>query len=193
MPEGIRRSSGSFLARPLRGGFFIVPVALALTAPVQAQAQTSVLAVYAAAFDRFGHHEVVGLALTLGVLFRHPRILRAAGRALAWYQRTGLESLARRSGLMGLLPPSLRRVEPMAPAMASSFSNALIAPVEWRVTPDVLRFDVAQHNKTGRSFEIEIPRDWRPRAPRFAVAADVRCDGRYLGQITEAVVDIGNE
>ena len=43
-------------------------------------------------------------AVTLGFLFMHPRALRAAGRLLRVYQRTGLEALVRRSGLLRLLP-----------------------------------------------------------------------------------------
>jgi glycolate oxidase iron-sulfur subunit len=68
--------------------------------------------------------------LTLGFLFMHPRTLRAAGRMLRVYQRSGLESLVRRSGLIRLLPPSLRRLEPQAPRVASHFSNARIAARE---------------------------------------------------------------
>jgi glycolate oxidase iron-sulfur subunit len=68
--------------------------------------------------------------LTLGFLFMHPRILRAAGRVLSWYQRSGLESLVRRGGLMKLLPPPLRRLEPQTPRIAPPFSNARIAPHE---------------------------------------------------------------
>jgi len=37
---------------------------------------------------------------------------------------------------------------------------------------------------------VTIPRDWRGSQPRVAIAADVRSDGRYLGQIAEAVIDI---
>ena len=38
--------------------------------------------------------------VTLGYLFMHPRALRAAGRLLRFYQRSGLEALARNAGLM---------------------------------------------------------------------------------------------
>ena len=65
-------------------------------------------------------------ALTLGFLFTHPRALRAAGRIVGLYQRSGLETLARRLGLLTLLPPALRRLEPQTPRIASQFSNALI-------------------------------------------------------------------
>jgi hypothetical protein len=37
---------------------------------------------------------------------------------------------------------------------------------------------------------VTIPRSWQPPAPRLAIAADVLADGRYLGQITEAVVEM---
>jgi glycolate oxidase iron-sulfur subunit len=73
--------------------------------------------------------------LTLGFLFMHPRALRGAGRALRLYQRSGLESLVRASGLLRLVPAALRRVEPQAPRMASAFSNALIAPHEEPAVP----------------------------------------------------------
>jgi len=67
---------------------------------------------------------------------------------------------------------------------------ALVAPSEWRVEPEVLRFGAAPGVQTRRSFAIQAPRGWQPKLPRFAVAADVLCDGKYLGQITEAVVEI---
>lgn len=69
-------------------------------------------------------------ALSLGFLFQHPGALRVAGRLLGIYQRSGLESVMRRSGLLRLLPADLRRLEPQAPRIAPRFSNALIAPVE---------------------------------------------------------------
>lgn len=69
-------------------------------------------------------------ALTLRFLFRHPRLLRAAGHAMGLYQRSGAEALVRRSGVLRLLPADLRRLEPQAPRMAPAFSNALIAARE---------------------------------------------------------------
>ena len=78
--------------------------------------------------------------LTLGFLFTHPRLLRAAGRLLWFYQRSGLQSLFRRTGLIELLPARLRRLEPQTPVIAPAFSNRLIAareqpggPVRYRV------------------------------------------------------------
>jgi glycolate oxidase iron-sulfur subunit len=65
--------------------------------------------------------------VTLGVLFTHPRLLRIAGRILRMYQRSGLQSLVRRTGLVRLLPYRLRQLEPQMPVIASAFSDALIA------------------------------------------------------------------
>ncbi len=67
---------------------------------------------------------------------------------------------------------------------------ALVAPPEWRIEPDVLRFEVPGGSMKAQAFGLQVPRDWHPSSPRFAIAADVVCDGRYLGQITEAVVDL---
>ncbi|MCI0718175.1 MAG: hypothetical protein L0338_04255, partial [Acidobacteria bacterium] len=67
---------------------------------------------------------------------------------------------------------------------------ALVAPSEWTIEPDVLRFEATTGGKVHREFRISVPRDWRPSSPRFAIAADVLCDGKYRGQITEAVVDV---
>ncbi|HTH02550.1 MAG TPA: (Fe-S)-binding protein [Vicinamibacterales bacterium] len=82
--------------------------------------------------ERQGAHRGVARkfwrALTLGFLFMHPGALRLAGRVLGVYQRSGLEGLSRRMGILRLLPASLRRLEPQAPRMAPKFSNALIPP-----------------------------------------------------------------
>ncbi|MBI3682282.1 MAG: MBL fold metallo-hydrolase [Acidobacteria bacterium] len=67
---------------------------------------------------------------------------------------------------------------------------ALITPSEWRVEPDVLEFEVPAKGHGKKSFTIAIPKGWSAPSPRLAIAADVRAGGRYLGQITEAVVDL---
>ena len=69
-------------------------------------------------------------AITLHFLFKRPRVLRGLGRVMGWYQRSGLEGIVRRSGLTGLLPATLRRLEPQAPRIAAAFSNQLIAATE---------------------------------------------------------------
>jgi glycolate oxidase iron-sulfur subunit len=69
-------------------------------------------------------------ALTLRFLFMHPRVLRGAGRVLRVYQRSGLETAVRRTGLLRLLPAALQRIEPQAPRIGPRFSNALVAAEE---------------------------------------------------------------
>lgn len=64
--------------------------------------------------------------LTLHLLFMRPRLLRAVGALLRWYQRSGLQTLVRRLGLTRLLPADLRQLEPQTPTMAERFSPALI-------------------------------------------------------------------
>lgn len=66
----------------------------------------------------------------LRTLFTRPRLLRLVGRVLYLWQASGLQALARRSGLTALLPSDLRRLEPQAPKILSKFSHQLIAPVE---------------------------------------------------------------
>jgi glyoxylase-like metal-dependent hydrolase (beta-lactamase superfamily II) len=67
---------------------------------------------------------------------------------------------------------------------------ALVAPPEWSVEPGVVKFEVPANSAGERPVGIAIPKSWTPRAARFAIAADVVADGKYLGQITEAVVDL---
>jgi glycolate oxidase iron-sulfur subunit len=69
-------------------------------------------------------------ALTLGFLFKHPRVLRGAGRLMRLYQRSGIEAAVRRFGLTRFFPPSLRRLEPQAPRIAPAFSNRLVGREE---------------------------------------------------------------
>ena len=68
--------------------------------------------------------------LTLRTLFMNPRLLRAFGRGLRLYQRSGAQSLVRRLGLTRLLPANLRRLEPQTPLVSSAFSPDLIRPIE---------------------------------------------------------------
>lgn len=68
--------------------------------------------------------------LTLRFLFMKPGALHRAARLLRFYQRTGLQSAFRKLGLTRLLPANLRRLEPMAPAIAPRFSCELISATE---------------------------------------------------------------
>jgi hypothetical protein len=67
---------------------------------------------------------------------------------------------------------------------------AIVAPSDWSITPEVLTIEVPPHAKSSKQITIKIPKDWQAPGPRFAIAADVMCDNRYLGQITEAVVEM---
>ena len=73
--------------------------------------------------------------VTLRVVFTRPRLLRAIGRLLWLWQASGLQTLARRAGLMNLLPSNLRRLEPQAPTILAKFSHQLIQPIESPVAP----------------------------------------------------------
>jgi glyoxylase-like metal-dependent hydrolase (beta-lactamase superfamily II) len=66
----------------------------------------------------------------------------------------------------------------------------LVGPGEWRVEPDILRFEIPARSTAARAFALQIPPGWESKTPRIAIAADVVCDGKYLGQITEAVVEV---
>jgi len=68
--------------------------------------------------------------LTLGLMFQQPWLLRIFGRAMLLYQRSGLQWLIRRSGVMRLMPARLRQLEAMAPTIVAPFSYARIAAVE---------------------------------------------------------------
>ncbi|MCZ2148741.1 MAG: MBL fold metallo-hydrolase [Bryobacterales bacterium] len=75
---------------------------------------------------------------------------------------------------------------------AMKMEVAIIAPSEWRVEPDVLSFEVGARSHAHQSFSITVPKSWNSPSPRLAIAADVRAGGKYLGQITEAVVDMAH-
>ena len=68
--------------------------------------------------------------LTLRHLFLKPRLLRLVGAALRLYQKSGAQTLVRKSGLLRFLPPSLRALEPQTPTIAPAFSHQLIAELE---------------------------------------------------------------
>jgi hypothetical protein len=73
---------------------------------------------------------------------------------------------------------------------AMKIEVALVAPAEWRIEPDHLKLEVPARSSTTAPVKVSVPKDWASSSPRFAIAADVMRDGRYLGQITEAVVDL---
>lgn len=60
------------------------------------------------------------LRAAIFALFPYPRRLKAMRGPLALYQRSGLGSLLRRSGLMRRLPPHLRTMESLAPPVGKA-------------------------------------------------------------------------
>jgi glyoxylase-like metal-dependent hydrolase (beta-lactamase superfamily II) len=67
---------------------------------------------------------------------------------------------------------------------------ALILPAGWRSTPASVTLTAEPHGTATAPVEIAVPAGWSSHAQRTAIAADVMANGRYLGQIAEAVVDI---
>jgi glyoxylase-like metal-dependent hydrolase (beta-lactamase superfamily II) len=67
---------------------------------------------------------------------------------------------------------------------------SLVAPAEWSIEPDVLKFEAPARSVATQTFQVSIPKSWTPHSQRFAIAADVVRDRKYLGQITEAVVEV---
>jgi glyoxylase-like metal-dependent hydrolase (beta-lactamase superfamily II) len=66
----------------------------------------------------------------------------------------------------------------------------LSLPETWSSTPPKLSLTVPP-GETGKApVTVTIPRDWRGAYSRVAIAADILADGRHLGQIAEAVVDV---
>jgi len=66
---------------------------------------------------------------TLRWLFMDHSRLQWIGRMLGLYQRLGLQTFIRRSGLLKLLPRRLRELEAMTPSVQPAFSEELIAPM----------------------------------------------------------------
>lgn len=66
---------------------------------------------------------------TLRWLFMDLNRLRLIGRLLRLYQRLGLQTFIRQSGVLKLFPKRLRELEAMTPSMQERFSADLIPPV----------------------------------------------------------------
>lgn len=67
--------------------------------------------------------------VTLRWLFTEHARLQWFGSVLRLYQKTGLQSLLRKSGVLRLLPRRLREMESMTPVVRDAFSDDLIDPV----------------------------------------------------------------
>jgi len=63
-------------------------------------------------------------------LFPHPDRLRALRTLLAFYQKSGLQALVRKSGLLKLLPERLRAMEALAPKIGKREDVAPVTPAQ---------------------------------------------------------------
>jgi len=75
-------------------------------------------------------------------LFMSRRWLRRLGAAMRLYQQSGCQWLVRHAGLKYLLPPSLRRLEPLAPRISRRFTEALFRRLYARRNPARPRYRV---------------------------------------------------
>jgi glycolate oxidase iron-sulfur subunit len=73
--------------------------------------------------------------LNFGLLLGHPRVLAAAAAGLRFYQRSGLQAIVRRSGLVRLLPGTLPAWEALLPSLPSAAERAPLPPVTAAVGP----------------------------------------------------------
>ena len=79
----------------------------------------------------------------LGWLFAKQTRLRAVARLLRAFQRSGLRTLARRSGLLKLLPFGLGDLEPLAPQISPRFTDQLYRQSLQQTNPPTPRYRVA--------------------------------------------------
>jgi glyoxylase-like metal-dependent hydrolase (beta-lactamase superfamily II) len=68
----------------------------------------------------------------------------------------------------------------------------LVLPPGWRSAQGPLQLTVAPSAEGHVGARFTIPSRWSAPTPRVAIALDVMADGKYLGQIAEAVVDLRN-
>ena len=67
--------------------------------------------------------------MNFSLLLPHPRLLRLAAGGLRFYQASGLRALVRGSGLLRLLPASLRHWEPLLPDLPPAVDRAPLPEV----------------------------------------------------------------
>ncbi len=79
----------------------------------------------------------------LGWLFAKQTRLRTVARLMRAFQRSGLQTLARRSGLLRLLPFGLGDLEPLAPQISPCFTDQLYRRDLQQSNPPAPRYRVA--------------------------------------------------
>jgi glycolate oxidase iron-sulfur subunit len=117
--------------------------------------------------------------ITLSVLFRHPRLLRAFGRAMWLYQKLGVQTAIRAIGVPLILPKQLRWLEAMTPTINAPFSNKRIKPRETPTWPSLSEARDSSRGETG------------PRASKYRVALLTGCVQDLLyAHINRATADV---
>ena len=66
----------------------------------------------------------------------------------------------------------------------------LVLPDGWRAEPSTLSIEAPPKERISRPFRLFTGRRDAKSNPRLAIAADVMAEGKHLGQIAEAVVNI---
>ena len=67
----------------------------------------------------------------------------------------------------------------------------LVLPEGWKSSPGTIVLAADPKSEASAGAVIAIPADWAiPSPPRVAISLDVMADRNYLGQITEAVIDV---
>ena len=65
-----------------------------------------------------------------------------------------------------------------------------VLPAGWRSVPEVLRFEAPPKGHASCPFRLFTSRRTPSMAPRLAITAEVTADGKHLGQIAEALVNL---
>ncbi len=94
---------------------------------------------------------------------------------------------------MMVLPGQEKRIEIRVRnyrSAAMHIQGALVLPGGWRSTPSPISLTAGPKSSAKTEATITIPANWTNPLSRVAIALDVLADGKYLGQIAEAVVDV---
>jgi hypothetical protein len=66
----------------------------------------------------------------------------------------------------------------------------LVLPGGWKASPGLLDLTIPPGQDGSGGFSVTIPEGWEKAKPRVALAADVKADGKYLGQTAGGIADI---
>ena len=75
----------------------------------------------------------------------------------------------------------------------STLEYSLVLPAGWSATPDSGQLEAQPGEKAVRDFVLRIPDSQPTQYRRQAFALDATIDGKHLGQLAEAVVDLRPE